>query len=117
MDCGSNGKLISLLLCYLGLLGVSDADETVIGCCLGNVQIFPGCLYHGKVRECLVHWKEEASWSRTSVVPRFSLPDAAWSPVVLGAGAAGSLRSVGTRSFPSWPLIVAESPLQAFLAA
>ena len=35
-------------------------------------------------------------------MPRFSLPDAAWSPVVLGAGAAGSLRSVGTRSLASY---------------
>lgn len=38
-------------------------------------------------------------------MPRFSLPDAAWSPVVLAAGAAGSLRSVGTRNFPSWLLL------------
>lgn len=79
--------------------------------------MFPGCLYPGKVRGCLGHWKEEASWSRTSVVPGFSPPDAAWSAVVLGAGAAGILRSVGTRSSLSWPLILAESLLQAFLTA
>ena len=78
--------------------------------------MFPGCLYPGKVRGCLGHWKEEASWSRTSVVPGFS-SDAAWSAVVLGAGAAGILRSVGTKSSLSWPLILAESPLQAFLTA